>query len=151
MVLVRGNIVISRTLLFSLVFGISMMASAAAKPKHKTTSRTPAAASKTCPDHGCACDELKAFASKCEIATHAQYAQLANLLRNDQDERRKTDLKSCPHQPAAESCRAKSKKTVTQKKSHSSMYKISASQELGNFGIELLENAQKNPRSPASR
>lgn len=149
--LIRGEIVMRKMLLFTLVLGFSLSLFANPKPARKATSRGPAAASKACPDYGCACNDLKAFANSCQIENHAQYTRLAQSLRAEQDERRKTELKSCPFQAAAETCRAKSKKSVTQKKSRHSMYKISATQELGNFGIELLESTQKTPRSPASR
>ncbi|MBX3018952.1 MAG: hypothetical protein KF767_13785 [Bdellovibrionaceae bacterium] len=140
----------------SIHFGIMLtvglsVSMALAKPAPKKSGRVPASATKACPETGCACDDLKSFAAKCEVKTHSEYIALAHHLKLDQDERRRAELKACPHSAAAETCRAKAKRQLTQKKMRGTPFKPSLMTELGNFGIELVEQSSKNPRSPASR
>lgn len=147
---VRWGVLLSVVLSFAAAWAQQKPAPAAAAAK-KASARVPASAVKSCPETGCACEELKAFAQACEIRSHADYVNLAQQLKLDQEERRRADAKACPHTAAAEACRQKSKKQITQKKPRGTPFKLSVTHELGNFGLELIEHAHRNPRAPASR
>lgn len=160
-----GGYVFANTLCFGVLLGLVMVvgpAQARTAPERavtakvasgkKSSARVPASATtKSCPETGCACEDLKAIAQSCNVATHAEYALLVQNLKLDQEEHRKSDVKACPYTTAAETCRAKSRKQITQKKTRGTPFKVSATRDLGNFGIELIENAHRNPRAPASR
>lgn len=120
--------------------------------------RRPAAASPTCSEAGCACEGLKVLSDKCATLTadreiteiRSIFAELTTAAKADQEERRHQNTKVCPYSVEAETCRQKLKKTIVNYKPRNSSRKVSVTQDLGIFGIELIESVNKNPRAPAN-
>lgn len=125
-----------------------------AQGKNKSSGRRPATAEKSCPDFGCACEELKSKSKNCRAETqvsesktsHTVYFDLVTLIQKAQDERKLSEFKPCPYLREAELCRQKLKKISLTQKPRNSPHKVSASLDLGNFGIQLIENISPSPQ-----
>lgn len=159
--IVKRVLVISAVLLNYLL--VAPLAVAHSKTKRQPAQATvalkkqrgPASGQKACLDSGCSCEDLKLLVRKCDSGPtdfkNSLHSDLAIALRSHQEEARRVELKACPVIAAAEACREKIGKMISGKKTKNSQYKVSASQDLGKFSVDMLDAISRNPRSPANQ